>query len=857
MKCKAALVTASLAALCWSMAAEAQTNNARSSDSADEYSGGITDIVVTATRRETNLQETPLAITAVSADALIEQGLTNVAEMSRVVPNVNFERSQGAFGPGMSAFIRGIGSSETNLSGEAGVAFYIDDVYYPLVFGSMFDLLDLERVEVLRGPQGTLFGRNSLAGAVNLVTKKPTLGEASGYGELTFGSYDRRELRAGFNLPIGENMSISVSGLSKEMTGYQKQLDFRCEMIRQGTPELAGTFPTFDPSLLNNSDVKFPSNCVIGHLGGEDVRAIRGQVYWEPSPRLRITASVDYLKDESDAAMDTVVAINPAVAAGRVNVATLFNKWTPPGGPAFAYDSRFIPDDPYVTYATFADPIAAGTAIPGNTFYNGSPYRGGVINPSTTPQTNWGANARIEFEVSDAIDLISIVGYRRYDGIFGYDVDGSPIAMENNRNDVFQDDWTGEVRIVGDLGWLNFVAGGFYYWADGEQRFTGTSPFNSTLRYLWSRYTPESKAAFANLTLTPFGDRLSFTLGGRYSSDKKGVDYRSVLDGSDASSTEFTISPNGQTVFAFDIRDKRFDWKVGVDYEVADRTMVYASVSTGARLPGFNARPLQPSQVAQYPGDETVSYELGLKTDLFDRMLRVNAAAFYTDYKTRPTTVSGQEYQLGPNGQPQPGGFIEIPNPVNPDFTTCRPLTAEEIANNVPGFACVGRTFYQNTPGKVKGFELEVDFRPLEGLAMGGTIGYHKFSSPDLAARPEGQNRRLAAIPELTFNAGIQYRWDVPGLQGSITPRLDWFYTGSQIYSPDRVEYNQDPYSLVNARITYHNEEHDFNVSLGVTNLFDKFYWRNYFIYQSIGYPQINGQPGTPREWYVTLGKRF
>jgi len=175
----------------------------------------------------------------------------------------------------------------------------------------------------------------------------------------------------------------------------------------------------------------------------------------------------------------------------------------------------------------------------------------------------------------------------------------------------------------------------------------------------------------------------------------------------------------------------------------------------------------------------------------------------------------------------------------------------------VPGFACVGRTFYQNTPGKVKGFELEVDFRPLEGLAMGGTIGYHKFSSPDLAARPEGQNRRLAAIPELTFNAGIQYRWDVPGLQGSITPRLDWFYTGSQIYSPDRVEYNQDPYSLVNARITYHNEEHDFNVSLGVTNLFDKFYWRNYFIYQSIGYPQINGQPGTPREWYVTLGKRF
>src|SRR5690606_19435512 len=145
-----------------------------------------------------------------------------------------------------------------------------------------------------------------------------------------------------------------------------------------------------------------------------------------------------------------------------------------------------------------------------------------------------------------------------------------------------------------------------------------------------------------------------------------------------------------------------------------------------------------------------------------------------TDYKTRPTGVSGQEYQLGANGQPMPGGFIEIPNPVNADFTTCRPLTQAEIANNTPGFACVGRTFYQNTPGEVKGFEVEVDFRPLDGLAIGGSIGYHKFKSGDLDARPEGQNRRLVAIPELEANAGIQYEFDAPALQGTITPRLDW-----------------------------------------------------------------------------------
>ncbi|MCW2370276.1 MULTISPECIES: TonB-dependent receptor [unclassified Sphingobium] len=847
-------LSASALALCIAQTGHAQVTEA---DGASERGTGIADIVVTATRRATNLQDTPIAISALPADALMEQGLTNVAEMSRVVPNVSFEKSQAAFGPGMSAFIRGIGSSETNLSGEAGVAFYIDDVYYPLVFGSMFDLLDLERVEVLRGPQGTLFGRNSLAGAVNLTTRRPVLGEASGYGEFTVGSYDRREMRAGINLPLGSTMSLSVSGLVKKMTGYQRQLDFRCEMIRRGTPQLAGLFPTADAGLLNNSDINPPKDCTIGHLGGEDVQAIRGQIYWEPTPRLKITAALDYLQDNSEAAMDSVVAINPAVAAGRSAVSTLFNRWTAPGGPTFAYDSRFITGDPYTTFATFADPIAAGTAIPGNTFYNGSPFRGGITHPSNVPQTNWGGNARIEYEISDNIDVVGIVGYRRYDGVFGFDVDGSPVAMENNRNDVFQDDWTGEIRLIGKTGWADWVVGAFYYWADGEQRFSGTSPFNNTQRYLWSRYTPESKAVFANATLRPFGDRFGLTLGGRFSKDKKGVDYRSVLDGTTATSTQFTISPTGQTVFNFDIKDERFDWKVGADYKLSERTMIYASVATGARLPGFNARPLQPSQVAQYPGDETQSYELGVKTDLFDRMLRINAAAFYTDYKTRPTGVSGQEYQLGANGQPAPGGFLEIPNPVNPAFTTCRPLTSAEIAANTPGFACIGRTFYQNTPGKVKGFELELDFRPVEGLAVGGSIGYHKFSSADLDARPAGQNRRPVAIPELKANAGIQYEVDAPALQGTVTPRVDWFYTGSQVYSPDRVEYNQDGYSLVNARLTYANKEYDFSIAAGVTNVFKQFYWRNYFIYQAIGYPQINGQPGAPREWYLTLNKRF
>src|SRR3569833_2237111 len=168
--------------------------------SADEPTTEIGEIVVTATRMATNLQDTPIAITAVTAEALEERGITGVSELTSLVPNAQFRKTQGAFGPGVSASIRGVGQADTSLAVEPAVAFYLDDVYYPVLLGSNFDLLDIDHFEVLRGPQGTLFGRNSLAGAVNIVSRQPSLTEFSGQAQVTFGAYDRRELRGGINL---------------------------------------------------------------------------------------------------------------------------------------------------------------------------------------------------------------------------------------------------------------------------------------------------------------------------------------------------------------------------------------------------------------------------------------------------------------------------------------------------------------------------------------------------------------------------------------------------------------------------------------------------------------------------------
>ncbi len=257
--------------------------SARDKPAAADSDEGIGDIIITATRQATNLQKTPIAITAVTGETLKDAGLKSVADLSAVVPNAQFRRVQGAFGPGVTTFIRGLGTGDTSLGGEAAVAYYIDDVYYPILLGSNFDLLDIDHVEVLRGPQGTLFGRNSLAGAVNIVSKQPSLAGATGYLEATVGQLDRREFRGGFNMPISDTMAIMVSGLSKKRRGYQRVLDFTCEMTRRGTPALAGSFPYIDQMRATTPNYK-ATDCTVGTLGGEDVQGLKGALLWQVRP---------------------------------------------------------------------------------------------------------------------------------------------------------------------------------------------------------------------------------------------------------------------------------------------------------------------------------------------------------------------------------------------------------------------------------------------------------------------------------------------------------------------------------------------------------------------------------------------
>ncbi len=203
---------------------------------ADAGEDVLGEVVVTAQFREQNVQDTPLAITAISAEMLESRNQTNLAEVTNQAPNVTLKPQGAAFGPSLGASIRGVGQFDFNPALEPGVGIYVDDVYYATLTGSILDLLDLERVEILRGPQGTLAGKNSIGGAVKLFSRKPQ-GEG-GYLAGTYGSRDRIDIRGSADFALSEKVFARISGVSKEQRGYIERRDYGCDHPGSGVPIL-------------------------------------------------------------------------------------------------------------------------------------------------------------------------------------------------------------------------------------------------------------------------------------------------------------------------------------------------------------------------------------------------------------------------------------------------------------------------------------------------------------------------------------------------------------------------------------------------------------------------------------------
>src|SRR5690606_13880081 len=597
---------------------------------------------------------TPIAITALTTQEIEARAFTNTAQIGYTVPNTYFQKAQAAFGNSLVAFIRGVGQNDFNFAFEPGVSMYIDDVYHATVMGSFFDLLDLERIEVLRGPQGTLFGRNSIGGAMRMVSTPPR-GDGSGTIQATVGDFDRTDVRASYDFAFSEKVFARVAAASKRRDGYVDLIDFACER-----PAEAGTLP----AITRNRG----GGCRIGTLGGEDSTGARIALRYEPSDAVALTFTADYQDDQSESQADIITAVGTATASQQ------FQDWDQNVINAtfgINYDERFLTDSIYKNYATFRDPIT------------------GLENRPISTLTAEGFSGKLEWDLADTVALKLVYANRGYDSEFATDHDGSPIGGQEVNGVIDFDQDTFELQLAGAaLGErLDWTVGLFYYQSDVVAAQTvflpALTPSPTGILVNGLNVQENENRSLYSQFVYHLTDRTRPTFRLPYSEDDQNVN----LD-------------NTVIIRRLENSDDSTDYRLGVDWEFGDNKMLYASVATGYRPLAYNPRPFQPSQLVPVDGEELTAYELGVKGDFADGRLRFNTALFYSDYEQRIVPRAGLECLKDADGNIIPGDGFDNPQPGGP--ATCAGLTS--------------LTSYVNVPGEISGIEFEFDYRPTEAL---------------------------------------------------------------------------------------------------------------------------------------------
>lgn len=744
------------------------------------------DIVVTAQFRSQRLQETPLAITALNADMLEKRGISNISDIASAAPSVSFKQGTG-IRSGAQLYIRGVGQFDFNLAQEPGVGVYIDDVYFGTVYGADFDLLDLDRVEVLRGPQGTLAGANSIGGAIKLFSQKPS-DDGSGFVEAGYGSNQRRVLRGAANVTlVPDKLYARFSGGVIADNGYVKRVDFAC-----ARPAEAGSLPRQN---LNSN------NCNLGNAGGKNNHALRAALRWTPDDRLEVNLSADYQRNTAQPSAAVGLIYLPGVV-GSAFQQQMQAKY------GVQLDNRFATrPGQYINYATFLD----------------QDYRNLAFDPNQS-STAWGVSAVIDYRLSDNLALKSITAYRQTRGYLSDDLDSSPLPANTESYNISHKQYTQELRLSGatDNKFLEWTVGGFYYHADNIQAATIDVPqlVANLGGFFFQANDPETDrnyAGYVTATIHPTS-KLSLIGGYRYTRAKKeytfvrydpnpaGVIYLLGID-------KLGASPPAVT--------KRSDYRLSAQYQWTSRIMTYAQYATGFKSGGINPRPSTPAQQVPFGPETLQSYEIGLKSQLFDRLLRLNLAGFISKYK-----------DLQVVGQARDNDGILA------NFTT------------------------NAGAATIKGIEAEVELRPLDGLSIDGSFSYLHFKYDTLGAaanQPGGPCLSCTQIytPKYKGNAGIQYEAPLPGRLGTLTPRFDVEYTGTVF-----TDANNDPrtrvphYTVANARVTWRPADPAWQVTFAVTNLFDNWYYSNVN-----GYLSSNGYAaailGRPREAMLTVRRTF
>jgi iron complex outermembrane receptor protein len=751
---------------------------------APEPAGQLEEVIVTAQRRVQSLQETPVSVTAFTQKALEERLVTGMADLGHFTPNleINNGRADGG-GSNAAVFIRGVGQFDFIFPTDPGVGVYLDGVYMGRTLGGMMDLADLQRVEVLRGPQGTLYGKNTIAGAVNLVTARPT-GEFGGAVKLTGGEFNRIDGELNVNFPtLGESLKGKLALVTRKRDGLGK-------------------------SLVDGRD-----------FDDVDRQAVRTVWDWAASDSVGVSFTADYSTWSQNGSMSTLTSVYPSSSGFR----ELFNAVAAPylGAqlglpPGTAFDDGFITGDRWRTYAS---------------------------GPVRDEGHVWGVSATVDWDLSAATRLKSVTSWRAMSLDFGSDLDNTPFSFAETDQHQTQNQLSQELQLSGlafgeRFDWLtgvyffqekghdrNFVSFGHGI-LDALEAFPGPfvclgpaggppclggagNPLNFILEadlIPETRINSKSYSAYAH-GIYKLTDRLSLSAGARYTYEDKNwfiVESRPV-------SGAYVVPPS-------DLQNNwsAFSPKLGLEYKVSGDVMLYGQVSQGFKSGGWNPRMFNADYLVGYDPEYLTSYEIGFKSEWFDRRLTLNGAAFLYDYKD----LQLSSFHAG-------GSLTDVV------------LTVENAGKE-----------------EIKGFELELAARPVERLDIQLGVGYQTNRYKELAASvPWSRDNVLPDAPKWTVNAGLQYR--VPlGEHGALVPRLDGSYKSKTYKDPQNSEdIAQDALFLLNAQLGFQSADDRWQVTAFVTNVADKEYNTRGLHFTDFGFTVV--YPGRPREWGVSAGYRF
>jgi iron complex outermembrane receptor protein len=763
---------------------------------AAEENTGLEEVVVTAQFREEKLQETPIAITAVTEEMMQARGQEAIFEVTQQAPNVQIKKQSGPYGSSTSAFIRGVGQGDFNFALEPGVGMYIDDVYFPTLTGSAFEIVDLQRVEILRGPQGVLGGRNSIGGLVRLITKAPT-GEGGGYAEVTTGSFNRIGGKAAADMKLGENLFLRITGATNSKKGYVTRLDFACAQ-----PALAAAHGIVSSSSYSKK------GCKLGTLGGEAYTAGRAALRWVPTDKLEVNITGDMTRENSEPAAMVLINAQSIPAMG------------PSWGPWFN-----VAKNGYYTYETFTDTTSGFNPVVG---FNRTPYSTPAINDFT----GWGLAMTIDYKIADNLSIKSITSRRNLANDFATATDGSPLDGETGFNELQGHSFQQELRLNGTAGPVDYTLGAFYFTQKNRNRNRidiGYVIFQGAFDFISDELaTTKSQAAYGH-AVWHVTDKFDVTAGLRYSKEKK-EQLLGRLNPGDGGQTG-SLLPFFASLLPSGYADKvpfngnRLDYSINLDYKVTDSFMLYGSHSSGFKNGGVSPRFFYASHIIPFGMEKLKAYELGFKSELFERTLRINGAIFLNKYL---------DQQVGAPGSVCPW---LAPGPIAP----CLAITNLQDSEN-------------------KGAELEVSWQPTRNTlidASGSWIDskYTRISplvtaNPNFIQDPKG----VPGLPQYKWSIGAQQSFDLPN--GSrLTPRVDYNYEAERTPAVTNAA-SVPAYGLLNARLAWDAADKDWEVAVGVTNLTDKYYFNNIFDLSTFG-GWTTGQVGVPREWSLTVRKTF